>query len=143
MSGTQKGLQFIKQVVEASVKTRCFESVLNKVKVITGGNGQCVCEMIVTEDDQNRGGTLHGGMTATLVDAVSTWALLTSDKQVAGVSVDMGISYMKAAKVGEEILIDAKTLRVGNRLAFLTVDITRKADGTLLAQGKHTKFIGS
>lgn len=50
---------------------------------------------------------------------------------------------MKAAKVGEEILIDAKTLRVGNRLAFLTVDITRKSDGTLLAQGKHTKFIGS
>jgi hypothetical protein len=31
-------------------------------------------------------------MTATLVDAVSTWALLSSEKQVAGVSVDMGIS---------------------------------------------------
>lgn len=63
-----------------------------KVEVVAGGNGQCVCEMTVTEDDQNRGGTLHGGMTATLVDAVSTWALLSSEKQVAGVSVDMGIS---------------------------------------------------
>ena len=65
---------------------------LIKVEVVAGGNGQCVCELTVTEDDQNRGGTLHGGMTATLVDAVSTWALLSSEKQVAGVSVDMGIS---------------------------------------------------
>lgn len=80
-------------------------------------------------------------MIATLVDAVSTWALLTSEKQTAGVSVDMNISYMKAAKVGEDITIDAKTLKLGNRLAFLTVDITNN-DGQLIAQGKHTKFIG-
>ena len=51
-------------------------------------------------------------------------------------------SYMKAAQVGEEIVIDAKTLRAGRTLAFLTVDITRKSDGALLAQGKHTKFVG-
>lgn len=50
--------------------------------------------------------------------------------------------YMKAAKVGDEIVIDAKTLKLGSRLAFLTVDITKKSDGSLLAQGKHTKYIG-
>jgi acyl-coenzyme A thioesterase PaaI-like protein len=30
---------------------------------------------------------------------------------------------MKAAKVGDAIVIDAKTLKLGSRLAFLTVDI--------------------
>ena len=50
--------------------------------------------------------------------------------------------YMKAAKVGDAIVIDAKTLKLGSRLAFLTVDITKKSDGSLLAQGKHTKYIG-
>ena len=38
-------------------------------------------------------------------------------------------------------MIDAQTLRRGKRLAFLTVDIM-KEDGTLLAQGKHTKYVG-
>lgn len=50
---------------------------------------------------------------------------------------------MKSAKVGEDIVIDAQTLKLGSRLAFLSVDITKKSDGTLIAKGKHTKFIGS
>lgn len=44
--------------------------------------------------------------------------------------------------MGEDIVIDAKMLKRGKRLAFLTVDITNKLDGTLLAQGKHTKYVG-
>ena len=50
---------------------------------------------------------------------------------------------MSAAKVGEDILIDSKTQKVGRTLAFLTVDITRKSDGKLIASGKHTKHLGS
>merc|ERR1712179_570819 len=120
MSGAGKNsLQLLKQIVEYGTKAKGFETVLNQIKVVSGGEGTCVCKLRVTEDDQNRGGTLYGGMTATLVDSVSTWALLTSEKQTAGVSVDMSISYMKAAKVGEEITIDARTLKLGNRLAFL------------------------
>ena len=49
---------------------------------------------------------------------------------------------MKGAKVGEEITIDATTLKRGKRLAFLTVDIRNKTDGSLLAHGKHTKIVG-
>ena len=50
--------------------------------------------------------------------------------------------YMKAAQAGDELLIDANTLKIGKRLAFLTVDIKHKKDGSLVAQGRHTKFIG-
>ncbi|KAK3089465.1 hypothetical protein FSP39_003854 [Pinctada imbricata] len=82
-------------------------------------------------------------MTATLVDAVSTWALLTTPQQQPGVSVDLSVSYMKAVKVGDIIVIDAQTLKCGRTLAFLTVDIKSKTNGQLVAQGKHTKFIGS
>ena len=59
---------------------------------MSGGGGSCKCEMTVSEEHQNRGGTLHGGMTSTLVDAVSTWALLGTDEPVAGVSVDLSLS---------------------------------------------------
>ena len=50
--------------------------------------------------------------------------------------------YLRATQVGEEIIIDANTLRAGRTLAFLTVDLKKKSDGSLVAQGKHTKFVG-
>jgi len=48
---------------------------------------------------------------------------------------------MRSAKVGTEILIDAKTLKLGKSLAFLSVDIKNKHDSKLIATGKHTKHI--
>ena len=48
--------------------------------------------------------------------------------------------YLNAAKIGDDIVIDANTLKVGKKLAYLTVDIKSKTNGKLLAQGKHTKF---
>ena len=48
---------------------------------------------------------------------------------------------MKGAKTGDDIVIDANTLKAGKTLAFLTVDI-KNTKGDLLAQGRHTKFVG-
>ncbi|XP_068217937.1 acyl-coenzyme A thioesterase 13-like isoform X2 [Palaemon carinicauda] len=112
------------------------------VRVISGGGGKCVAEMTVEEEHQNRGGTLHGGLTATLVDVVSTAALMTTEKAVPGVSVDLNVSYISAAQEGDSIVINADTLKVGRTLAFLTVDITNKDSGKLIAKGSHTKYIG-
>ena len=51
--------------------------------------------------------------------------------------------YLKAAKVGEEVLVEASTLKTGKNLAYLHVDIKNKATDELIARGSHTKFIGS
>lgn len=51
--------------------------------------------------------------------------------------------YMNAAKVGEDVLITAQVLKQGQTLAFATVDLTNKANGKLIAQGRHTKHLGS
>ncbi|NXF24560.1 ACO13 thioesterase, partial [Rhodinocichla rosea] len=51
--------------------------------------------------------------------------------------------YTSAAKIGEEILITAQILKQGKTLAFATVDLTDKATGKLIAQGRHTKFLGN
>ncbi len=62
------------------------------MRVVSAGSGKCTCEMKIEEEHQNRGGTLHGGLTATLVDVVSTYALMTAGSGSPGVSVDMNIS---------------------------------------------------
>ena len=54
----------------------------------------------------------------------------------------MDLSYMKGAKIGDEILIDAKLLRKGRTLAFLEVELRNKITNELLVKGNHTKYIG-
>ncbi|XP_061111720.1 acyl-coenzyme A thioesterase 13 [Conger conger] len=136
-------LNTLKQVMRAMVHTPAFDRVLSKVNILSASPGKLVCEMKVEEEHTNRGGTLHGGMTATLVDVISTAALLHTERGAPGVSVDMHITYMNAAKLGEDILITAEVLKQGRTLAFATVDLTSKASGKLIAQGRHTKHLGS
>lgn len=54
----------------------------------------------------------------------------------------LSCSYMKPVRVGEDIVIDADTLKIGKTLAFCSVDIKHKNTGALIAQGKHTKYVG-
>jgi len=62
-----------------------------QLEVVSAMPGKCTCELTVDESHLNRGGTMHGGFTATLVDNVSTLAIMTADKPP-GVSTDMNIT---------------------------------------------------
>ena len=50
---------------------------------------------------------------------------------------------MKAAFPGDNVIIDARTIRSGKTLAFLEVELKKKEDGAVIARGQHTKFIAS
>ncbi|KAG9355498.1 hypothetical protein JZ751_000336 [Albula glossodonta] len=136
-------LNSLKQIMRAMVDSSGFDRVLSKVNIVSATPGKVVCEMKVEEEHTNRGGTLHGGLTATLVDVISTTALMYTERGAPGVSVDMNITYMSAAKLGEDVLITAHVLKQGRTLAFATVDLTSKATGKIIAQGRHTKHLGS
>ncbi|KAL2308187.1 hypothetical protein Nmel_001191 [Mimus melanotis] len=149
MGLTMEGL---KDAMKYMLESQGFDRVLRKLfipflviqmKLQSAAPGKVVCEMKVEEEHTNRGGTLHGGLTATLVDVVSTAALLYTERAMPGVSVDMNITYTSAAKIGEDILITAQILKQGKNLAFATVHLTNKATGKLIAQGRHTKFISN
>jgi len=73
-------------------------------------------------------------------DCINTVALYR--QQSASCVIVVCCRYMRAAKVGAEILIDARTLKRGKSLAFLSVDIKNKDDNNLIATGTHTKHIG-
>ncbi|XP_054620511.1 acyl-coenzyme A thioesterase 13 [Dunckerocampus dactyliophorus] len=136
-------LNTIKQIMRTMAECSGFDRVMNKVDLLAASPGKVVCEMRVEEEHTNRLGTMHGGLTATLVDIISTLAIMHSERGAPGVSVDMNITYMNAAKVGEDVLITAQVLKQGRTLAFATVDLTNKATGKLIAQGRHTKHLGS
>ncbi|KAL0623331.1 Acyl-coenzyme A thioesterase 13 [Plecturocebus cupreus] len=113
------------------------------VTLVSAAPGKVICEMKVEEEHTNKLGTLHGGLTATLIDNISTFALLCTERGAPGVSVDMNITYMSPAKLGEDVVITAHVLKQGKTLAFASVDLTNKATGKLIAQGRHTKHLGN
>lgn len=51
-------------------------------------------------------------------------------------------SYLKGAKEGDEIVIDAQTVRAGRNLAYLECELRHKKDGSLIAKGSQTKYVG-
>lgn len=68
-------------------------SYCDQVEILSAAPGKVVCEMKVEEEHTNRGGTLHGGLTATLVDVISTTAIMYTERGAPGVSVDMNITW--------------------------------------------------
>ncbi|XP_055988496.1 acyl-coenzyme A thioesterase 13 [Sorex fumeus] len=135
--------QNLLEVIKALKGARGFDRVLEKVTLVSAAPGKVVCELKVEEEHTNKMGTLHGGLTATLVDNISTLALLCTDRGLPGVSVDMNITYMSPAKIGEDVVITAHILKQGRTLAFASVDLTNKSNGKLIAQGRHTKHLGN
>ncbi|XP_069701570.1 acyl-coenzyme A thioesterase 13-like isoform X2 [Periplaneta americana] len=135
------GLKVAQNALRQYMCGKTFDNILDKVKIVSGGDGRLRAELVVAPEHQNRMGTMHGGMTATLVDTLSTVALVTHQAGVPGVTVDLHVSYLKAAREGETIVIDCNTLKAGKTLAFLDVEIKKKQTGELIAKGSHTKYI--
>ncbi|XP_008145293.2 acyl-coenzyme A thioesterase 13 [Eptesicus fuscus] len=133
----------LREVMAAISGVPGFDKVLEKVTLVSAAPGRVTCELRVEEEHTNKLGTLHGGLTATLVDSISTMALLCTERALPGVSVDMNITYMSPAKIGEVVVITAQILKQGRTLAFASVDLTNKTTGKLVAQGRHTKHLGS
>ncbi|XP_074025765.1 acyl-coenzyme A thioesterase 13 [Leptinotarsa decemlineata] len=124
--------------------TKRFDRCLKQLKILNLSDGKCSAELKVEEEHLSPWDTLHGGMSALLLDNVSTWALQThknADDVKAAVSVEINMTFIKAAKEGEEIQIDANTLRAGKSLAFLEMFIKNKSTGELLVKGGQTKYL--
>lgn len=64
-----------------------------QVRLLSAGDGKCKAEFTVAEEHLNHGGFLHGGFTTTVIDCVTTYALMTHKIDPApGVSVDLHVT---------------------------------------------------
>ncbi|RUS80953.1 hypothetical protein EGW08_011273 [Elysia chlorotica] len=142
-AGTGKlTFEAVKAMVAHRASLPGFESLFKQMTVVSAGGGKCLCELRVQPKMLNVSGKLHGGVTASLVDAVSTYALTTTGQGRSGSSIELSVSYLRPVNLGDDIIIAAQTLRCGKTVAVCTVDVTSKSSGELVAHGKHSKFVG-
>lgn len=63
-----------------------------KVKLISAEGGNCKAEFTVDEEHLNLGGSLHGGCTSTLIDCITSYALISHTNGTPGVSVNLNVT---------------------------------------------------
>jgi acyl-coenzyme A thioesterase 13 len=96
----------------------------------------------------NSRGTLHGAVSAAIVDWAGGMAIATLGYAETGVSTDIHVSYLAAAWEGEVLEITGRANRVGGTLAFTTVEIATKRsrvdgeDKVMICTASHTKYVG-
>ncbi|CAL5219115.1 g889 [Coccomyxa viridis] len=125
------------------IEDSMFDTVaLQTITDIRAYEGRLTCIIPVEPRVQNRYGTLHGGCIATLVDVVGSAALVTVSER-SGVSLNISVDYLRPGQAGEEVLVDAKVVKVGGLIATINVDLKSVKTGQLVAQGKHIKFLST
>jgi acyl-CoA thioesterase len=93
-------------------------------------------ECAVTDPKKNMFGTLHGGLTATLVDAAVGLAVLAAGAGRAATTVELKVNYLRPVAQGK-VRARGRLLKVGKTLIFGTAEI-HDSHGALIAQGTAT-----
>ncbi|KAG9190309.1 acyl-coenzyme A thioesterase 13 [Alternaria panax] len=122
-----------------------YQFLLDDIKLTYASKGVVRAQLPLTKSHVNTHGSIHGSVSATLVDWVGGMAIAAWDSRTkTGVSTDIHISYQSGARDGDTIEIEGRAGKVGGTLAFTTATIWKLVDGKpgpIVATGSHTKFL--
>jgi len=89
----------------------------------------------VAERHLNRSGLLHGGIAATVLDAVSGYEAERAMKLGPGarvVTVSLTTNYLQAGRLDDHLTATAKAVGLGKTIQHVTAEL-RRQDGALVA----------
>ncbi|KAI9740952.1 MAG: hypothetical protein M1818_004558 [Claussenomyces sp. TS43310] len=110
----------------------------------SASKGNFRARLTLSANHVNSRKTIHGGVTATLVDFAGGLAIATHGMEKTGASVDIHVTYIGTAGIGDIVEIEGIANKVGRSMAFTTVKITKIVEGKpggLVASASHTKFL--
>jgi acyl-coenzyme A thioesterase 13 len=126
-------------------KSAVYGILLRKTVLVRATQGTVITRLVLEPDHVNSSGGLHGAVSAAIVDFVTGLAISSWDlRETTGASVDMHLSYLSTAAVGDTLEVESKAERVGGNLAYVTVRIEKVVEGEarkLVTLGQHTKFV--
>ncbi|KAJ4313922.1 hypothetical protein N0V84_009164 [Fusarium piperis] len=122
-----------------------YNFIMSPVKLISATRGTVTTRLVLNSNHVNSRGGLHGAVSATIIDFVTGLAIASWDlRETTGASVDMHISYLSTAKVGDTVEIVSTADKVGGSMAFSTIRISKVGDDgslTSVTVGQHTKYV--
>lgn len=122
-----------------------YGMMLGQIRLVHVARGFVLTALRLEPHHVNSKSGLHGAVSATLVDFATGLAIASWDlREATGASVDMHLSYLSTAGVGDTVEVEARAERVGGNLAFVTVRICKvleEGEKRLVTLGQHTKFV--
>ena len=103
-------------------------------RLVEWRSGYAVLDVELDERHKNRQGGLHGGITASMIDAATGYCGIyepDSSKRRGNVTVSLNINYISRPK-GARLRATAELIRAGRRLYFAAARVTDDQD-TLIA----------
>ena len=91
--------------------------------------GYCRLHYTIREDMLNGFGIVHGGIVFSAAD--SAFAFACNSHGRVSVALDAQISFIKAAKAGQVLTVEAKEVHTGNRTSFYDITITNEYKETV------------
>ncbi|KAF7504481.1 hypothetical protein GJ744_002161 [Endocarpon pusillum] len=122
-----------------------YNFLFSDITIVSASVGSMLARLTVGPHHLNSKGSLHGSVSATLVDWAGGMAIATHGLEKTGLSTDIHVAYSAGAKLGDILTIEGKTTKVGRNMGFTTVTIYKaigeEAMGTVVAHGTHSKYI--
>ena len=135
------GLQFVQGLVSGALPLNTFAQTLG-YNIVEAESGRVAITLQPTGAHLNPWGTVHGGLTATLLDSCMGLAIKsTLDKGISSTTLEFKISLVRAItpETGQ-IRAEGKVLNCGRRVGTAEGRVT-DAEGRLLAHGTTTWLI--
>jgi acyl-CoA thioesterase len=99
--------------------------------------GYCRLHYTIREEMLNGFGIVHGGIIFSAAD--SAFAFACNSHGVLSVALDVHISFMRAAKTGDMLTVEAKELHTGNKTSFYDISVTNEQN-EIVASFKGTAY---
>ncbi|MBR0797100.1 PaaI family thioesterase [Bradyrhizobium jicamae] len=135
------GLEFVQGLVSGALPLNTIARTLG-YDIVEAERGRVVVSLVPTDAHLNPAGTVHGGLTATLLDSCMGLAVQSMlEKGTAQTTLEFKISLIRAI-TGDtgEIRAEGKVLNCGRRIGIAEGRVT-DARGRLLAHGTTTCLI--
>ncbi|KAG9242354.1 acyl-coenzyme A thioesteras-like protein 13 [Calycina marina] len=121
-----------------------YDFLLSNATIISATKGRMVANLLLEKQHINSRGTIHGAVSATVVDWSGGLVIATHGLENTGASIDIHVTYIGGAQIGDTIEIVATANKVGRSVAFTTIRIYKLVDGQpgpMVATASHTKYI--
>jgi uncharacterized protein (TIGR00369 family) len=138
---TMSGLEFVKGLASRDLPLNTIARTLG-YDVVEAESGRVAITLEPTDALLNPWGTVHGGLTATLLDSCMGLAIQTMlDKGIGSTTLEFKISLMRPITLETgPIRAEGKVLNCGRRVGLAEGQVT-DAKGRLLAHGTTTCLI--
>lgn len=88
--------------------------------------GYCKLHFTITRDMLNGFGIVHGGIIFSAAD--SAFAFACNSHGRLSVALDVHISFMRACKEGDRLIVEATEMHTGNKTSFYDVKVLNDTD---------------